>query len=426
MPETSSNTGIKPAVSPKEPRFRSRLRLRQRGVIGGPTTRVSRRLAANYLRLFNKHVQDSLSLDHLLPAGHKRPASELEDSFVLGIHWTADEKEQFFSSLARRGKRNVELLVHDLRGTKSVLEVSGYLHALERELQKCVEYASRSRFPTVSAAGLLAYHQLPIAHEISGASLTRESVFAEHIAEKGDAQDARLESRIGWSRIDASTAAEIETELATMTAPQLDIMYRTTPDLVTISASRVCQGTVGSTYKSTMEAAYRIMVQKTRLVVRKSIQSAQLRTRSERGSYFTPDRFRSNATISVSDVLHGCAQAQLFPESRNDEIDSESECEQNVTDNEVTVSEQGAEEEQDVQSEIGEEETSLDALLDLHDTRLDARYDIEHRRFLGLLPSNRPSPKAMTRRDVTRLSRQDWALRQVQYHEDENEDEMDL
>ncbi|KAL7416951.1 hypothetical protein BDY24DRAFT_325965, partial [Mrakia frigida] len=45
--------------------------------------------------------------------------------------WSSEDKNLFFAALSRHGKSRSDLVAEELRGRKSFLEVTSYLHLLE-------------------------------------------------------------------------------------------------------------------------------------------------------------------------------------------------------------------------------------------------------------------------------------------------------
>lgn len=89
-------------------------------------------LAIRYSLLFNSHNAETLSpIDSL--AIHKT-RKRLRESYVLNILWTEEEKEKFFTALARCGKGNVKEISRRV-GTKSVVEVTAYIGILDEETE---------------------------------------------------------------------------------------------------------------------------------------------------------------------------------------------------------------------------------------------------------------------------------------------------
>lgn len=84
-----------------------------------------------YTRLLKTHSDESIScLDCLSVPGRK--AFPLTDTSVLNSWWSADEKEKFFTALARCGRGNLPEVSRRV-GTKSLAEVAAYVGLLEEE-----------------------------------------------------------------------------------------------------------------------------------------------------------------------------------------------------------------------------------------------------------------------------------------------------
>ncbi|EWC43478.1 hypothetical protein DRE_07557 [Drechslerella stenobrocha 248] len=66
------------------------------------------------------------------------PDCDLPASLIGEVFWAATEKERFFRALPRVGRHNAVALSQAV-GTKSAIEVQGYLHLLQTELDKRLE-----------------------------------------------------------------------------------------------------------------------------------------------------------------------------------------------------------------------------------------------------------------------------------------------
>jgi len=82
-----------------------------------------------YTRLLRQYTTEVLSPHDPLPVPRKRPLP-LQDSRILNIPWTGEEKEKFFTALARCGKGNLTEVARRV-GTKGLVEVTAYVGLLE-------------------------------------------------------------------------------------------------------------------------------------------------------------------------------------------------------------------------------------------------------------------------------------------------------
>jgi hypothetical protein len=84
--------------------------------------------AVRYARLLKTHIHESNSLTDPLTAP-KSKAYPLQDSEILNTLWTGEEKEKFFTALARCGKGNLSEISR--RVGKSLVEVTAYVGLLD-------------------------------------------------------------------------------------------------------------------------------------------------------------------------------------------------------------------------------------------------------------------------------------------------------
>src|SRR5277367_5425639 len=97
-----------------------------------PTLR-RRHERVRYTHILNTHTKESLSrIDSLAPVKLKHKPRRLQDSIILNTLWTADEKNRFFTALARCGKGNLAEVARRV-GSKSLVEVTAYLGVLDEE-----------------------------------------------------------------------------------------------------------------------------------------------------------------------------------------------------------------------------------------------------------------------------------------------------
>lgn len=346
---------------PIRPRLRlSREARRVRNPVPGRS--LARTLVPSYQRFYNGHVAEvEGSTD--TPRLKRHRTSRLQDSVIRGVSWSGLEKEQFFKSLARRGRRDVPAIVSDLSGTKSVLEVATYLVALQSHLTALTAQLDRdsasSRNSSMESLGLVSYHNLPMAWEVPDNLLVREMVLSDELITRSTEQFHTSQTQImGWSWIDSRTAAEISQHVEVMAfqdafpplpspcppssppakavviqeaidrvppppplsgrgldfSTHLDLLYRTVPDLVTIDTAKLLalvssrkdgeqeeEDSSLALYKSTSEAIYKHVGDVLTRVMATSMTLAQARARVERGEYFSAARFRGREDANAGD-----------------------------------------------------------------------------------------------------------------------------
>jgi hypothetical protein len=139
-----------------------------------------------YTRLLRAYRQGTLSLtdSFVVPSKAKVP---LVDSTVLNTLWSANEKERFFTALARCGKGNLSEVSRRV-GTKSLAEVAAYVDLLDEETK-------------LSKHGLRRHGQfdmdlIPAAMEINDNWLAFEEKMAIELGMRSDREiyDETLES----------------------------------------------------------------------------------------------------------------------------------------------------------------------------------------------------------------------------------------
>ncbi|ODQ55594.1 hypothetical protein SAICODRAFT_148762 [Saitoella complicata NRRL Y-17804] len=157
----------------------------------------------SYLSLLNTHIASTAS-PHLFPI-HGR--QHLEDTVYLETVWTAEEKEVFFKSVARRGKRDFEGIRGDV-GSKSLLEIATYVDLLESGLRAVREGRLGRR-----ARDLIKMSDIPVAVEVSELWLRAEMRAARKMEEFERGWGGRRERRVwgeGWGVIGWEEARRAE------------------------------------------------------------------------------------------------------------------------------------------------------------------------------------------------------------------------
>ncbi|KAL7950361.1 hypothetical protein V8C42DRAFT_310321 [Trichoderma barbatum] len=141
-----------------------------------PFKRQRAELNFGYLELLNKEIQDAA----------KRSSfgdQELPTAGQIGLtSWSAPEKQNFFEAVARLGKHDLPG-ISDKIGSKSVAEVSHYLHHLQEGCELRQQQGSRS---------ILELAEYPAAVEISQQCCHAQEEAADEISLK---QEAREELR---------------------------------------------------------------------------------------------------------------------------------------------------------------------------------------------------------------------------------------
>lgn len=149
-PDLDSTRGRSPASEPGASLKRSRTR-------SGSRRDIQRR-RRNYSEQHRLLLNDAIN--HA--ADPNLAAREEEQSYhssqVGYSFWSASEKSKLFSALDRHGRSDVRKIA-DATGTKSVLEVDGYLNLLDRALKE--QHAEHRR------STLLRYADIPAVYEVS-------------------------------------------------------------------------------------------------------------------------------------------------------------------------------------------------------------------------------------------------------------------
>ncbi|KAK6346812.1 hypothetical protein TWF696_006920 [Orbilia brochopaga] len=107
-----------------------------------------------YRELLNQAIDDARTRTVYPEVGKLYPSE------IGGVYWTAAEKQRFFRALPCIGRHNAVALAAEVV-SKSVIEVQGYLHALERALR---ERLAQQHVPRYS---LLMMEDIPAAVEVS-------------------------------------------------------------------------------------------------------------------------------------------------------------------------------------------------------------------------------------------------------------------
>ena len=134
--------------------------------------RASRTRTLRYSRLFKTHAAESDSLVDALSAPGDEKHS-LRDSFVLNSLWTADEKDKFFTALARCGKGNLPEVARRV-ATKSLTEVTAFVGLLDEETVK-LKQGNKNRY------GMYHLSKMPAAVEVDQQWLAFEERMAAKI-----------------------------------------------------------------------------------------------------------------------------------------------------------------------------------------------------------------------------------------------------
>jgi hypothetical protein len=152
---------------------------------------LPRQAEPRYVRLFQQHRYEALSpIDKF--EDHTWKAQPLLDSEILNIAWKADEKERFFTALARCGKGNLAEVAGRV-ATKSLAEVAAYVGLLEEETTRRRE--SRKNKETTPRNRVYQYSKVPAAVEVNEdwlaieASLSRQLITLDDQDEEEEEQD---------------------------------------------------------------------------------------------------------------------------------------------------------------------------------------------------------------------------------------------
>lgn len=139
---------------------------------------------ARYTRLLNEYKYQVLSTDNL--PDHTAQNFALFDSPVLNSLWTSDEKERFFTALARCGKDSLAEITRRV-GSKSLAEVSAYVGVLE-EATAMRKSSQRQRHRVYDFA------RVPAAVEVDEQWLAFEEKSAQSVAQDNIQDDDTQDS----------------------------------------------------------------------------------------------------------------------------------------------------------------------------------------------------------------------------------------
>lgn len=139
-----------------------------------------------YTHILNSHIEDSLSpIDSFTLPKHTRPKHSpfiLQDSTILNTFWTTDEKNRFFTALARCGKGNLSEVARRV-GTKSLVEVTAYVGVLDDETTK-------RKLSTLRPVQVYDYSKMPAAVEMDDQWIAFEDRMAAEMGRKTDDETA--------------------------------------------------------------------------------------------------------------------------------------------------------------------------------------------------------------------------------------------
>lgn len=419
---------------------RPRLRLRRRRQVQiGRRTR--RNASATFLRIYNAHITALTDpADSLDPLPGSRRHSHLRDSTVFGVPWSSAEKESFFKAVSRRGRSNVEWVAEDV-GTKSVLEVSAYLHLLKHHHDAILQECKMSKGGPEDF-GLLSYCHLPAAVEISDVAVSAEQALADSLAQTLATKFHKVEeTRLGWSLVTRDTATVIHREV-TMTRKDSDqeardVWYRTAPDLVLLDAQalldlqdffhqRLARHTTTATtttnttdtsesivYRATIQDLYERMGNVTRQLVSAATDLAVSRIKAESNPYFSDERkFKGRNQVAVADVLAACdllGLKQRISEYWDNLTERTIDCplQTNATDDDDDNDDDEIVLDDDSESTMidsEEQHDPLEILLDRYDACASAVSENEYRPFLNIsIP--RPVPHPLTAKEMKEMQR---------------------
>jgi Myb-like DNA-binding domain len=128
-----------------------------------------------YSRLLNSESQNTTSaIDPLSITANRK--KRLHESIVLNTKWTEEEKEKFFTALARCGKGNLQEISRRI-GTKSLVEVTAYVDLLNKETIWRKQSKRRKVFDL---------RTVPAAVEVDEKWLVFEEKMAAKLAKKSD------------------------------------------------------------------------------------------------------------------------------------------------------------------------------------------------------------------------------------------------
>ena len=145
--------------------------------------RPRRKRTKRYTRLLHQYKTEVLSPHDPLSVPRKRPLSP-RDSLILNIPWTGEEKDKFFTALARCGKGNLAEVARRV-GTKGLVEVTAYVGLLEE--------AAEARRKRSRAYDLT---MVPVAVEVDDDWLKFEEGVARKLG-KAEAVPAATEIEVG-------------------------------------------------------------------------------------------------------------------------------------------------------------------------------------------------------------------------------------
>lgn len=411
-----------------------------------------RKVAAGlYLNYYNAHVAEAnLAYEVLDPLpGKQKSKCRLQDTTVLGVSWTTQEKELFFRSLSRHGKSSAKLISSDIK-TKSVLEVLGYIQVLDSAYSKLRHEVSSNTRYNPERFGLLNYVHLPAAAEISETAITAESRKSKILSDYIDSRIHSLEcQKIGWSVIDLETAEEIDNEVEIMDEKALNLLTRISPDLVLLNASQMLRlshtlrllspdrirgdGKAADTiYRTTISEMYQVLATLTKSLLSTSANLSKSRINAEKSAYFQDKvRFKAPDFISELDVWSACELLNLpirrvewaksaerkaielldrFAEQKqNDNMQHDDSVlqSQNDTENRDELEELDEEEEEDDDDTEQDEEDQLTELLDRYDRRTSTLLENQYRPFLDLRIAL-PVPSQLNAHEFRNLERFGW------------------
>src|SRR5271154_38376 len=132
-----------------------------------------------YTHILDAHIQDSLSpVDSLTPFKPKHKPRRLDTSTILNTVWTQQEKNRFFTALARCGKGNLAEVARRV-GSKSLVEVTVYVGVLDEEM------TLRKR-SLLGPRRVFDYGGMPAAVEVDEQWIAFEEKMARGLGKKSD------------------------------------------------------------------------------------------------------------------------------------------------------------------------------------------------------------------------------------------------
>ncbi|KTW27381.1 hypothetical protein T552_02360 [Pneumocystis carinii B80] len=146
---------------------------------------ISEHINPVYLQLLNQTIKE---IGEDRDVGIMR--NILESSVINGDIWTSLEKERFFKSLSRRSRHNPEDIARDI-GSKSVMQVIGYMNILDEELR------AFRLFGKGNGKEIVNFRNIPAAMEMSDEWINIEEKEAKKIQEFTDKIQERQE-RLTW------------------------------------------------------------------------------------------------------------------------------------------------------------------------------------------------------------------------------------